>query len=714
MQRHEDPCMNDTCRLERMGPFVYQRHAPAQPALEDGTERHRHRVAIVGAGPVGLATALGLARHGVASVVIEADDSVCEGSRATCVSRRSLEIIERLGALPAFLAKGLAWSDGRSYHGNTEVFRFAMPQDSRQKLPPMINLQQYYIEQYLLDTIAEVNAAHPGTVDLRWATEVTALATQHDGMTLEVANALGSYRLRADWVVACDGGQSFVRRSLGLAMGGTAYEGRYVIIDIELPSTYPTERRAWFDPPWNRGSTVLMHKQPDDLWRIDYQLRHGVDTEAALQPAAVHAFVQRHLDAIGEGHLPWKPVWTSIYRAGAMTLDNYRHGRVLFAGNAAHAMPIFGVRGLNSGFDDADNLAWKLAEVVCHGAPHTLLDSYSSERIDAFHQNAASAMRSTEFMSPPSRGFDLLREAALTLAAAHPDIAGLINPRQTQAIRYTGSPLSSASDDFAAGPAPGAVLLDGPLQGGGGHLTDTLGPRCTCLVFTPDGRVPEAVAAFAEEQHALVRLVPISPHGPGLVDAGGQLARAYDADAGAVLLVRPDGHVAGRWRRPDRLTLDQALAASPSSRRRHSHEPAARTTRRAVHAVRRGRQRSRPRARGPVPGPAGAAAVRGRRRRGTLPAGHRRCAAGPAAAFAVRRRPGLNGCFDRPAATLTPAPQSAATAAARRRARRPARPPAWRPGPRAALPMADRQNGLRQIGGAAPGTGAAERHRRHR
>jgi 3-(3-hydroxy-phenyl)propionate hydroxylase len=546
-------------RFERIGPFVYPRFAATMPALCEGRDSQHHRVAIVGGGPVGLATALGLARFGVKSVVIEADDSVCMGSRAACVSRRSLQIVERLGALTAFMAKGLPWTDGRSFYRDQEVFRFSMPQDPRDKLPPMINLQQYYIEQFLVDAIARANQRAPGTIDIRWATEVEGLQVRDDGSTLDVVNQLGRYRLHADWLIACDGGQSFVRRQLGLALHGTAYEGRYVIIDIQLPSKHPTERRAWFDPPWNRGSTVLMHHQPDDLWRIDYQLRAGLDPEQALQPERVQDFVQRHLDAIGEGQLPWKPVWTSIYRAGAMTLDSYRHGRVLFAGNAAHAMPIFGVRGLNSGFDDADNLAWKLAEVVQGVAPDCLLDSYSEERVQAFHINASSAMRSTEFMSPPSRGFDLFREAALSLAEEHRDVANLINPRQTQAITYTGSRLSSAGDDFAAGPEPGAVLADGPVQGAVAFLTEALAPGFTCLVFGSKGR--DVVGAFANAALGRVQTVHIDRYATdGLIDADGSLAHAYDAQDGAVVLVRPDGHVAGRWRRPDLATLQQALA----------------------------------------------------------------------------------------------------------------------------------------------------------
>ena len=542
-------------RIDRIGPFVYARHAPALPALEAG--REVRRVVIVGGGPVGLAVALGLARHGVGSVIVEADDGVCQGSRAACISRRSLEIVDRLGALDAFVAKGLAWTGGRSFYGDTEVFGFAMPHGPHDRLPPMINLQQYHAEQYLIDAIDRCNAEAPGTIDVRWASEVTALDEHESGATVTVRNALGTYRIEADWVVACDGGQGFVRRHLGLPLQGTTYDDRYVIIDIDLPSAYPTERRAWFDPPWNRGSTVLMHKQPDDLWRIDYQLRHGESPEAALEPDRVHAFVARHLEAIGEGHLPWHVVWTSVYRAGAVTLPAYRQRRVLFAGNAAHVLPIFGVRGLNSGIDDADNLAWKLAFVVRGLAADALLYTYSDERLGAFHENARQAMRSTEFMSPPSRGFDLLREACLSLAARHPAIADLMNPRQTNAIRYRDSALSSSGDRFDAGPEAGGPLVEHPLDamepGGPTHLTQCLGAGFTWLVFG------DAAGARAAVEAARRGAIPSSVVA---LAADGALADAYGADDGSVYLVRPDGHVAGRWHRPHPTTLREALAVA--------------------------------------------------------------------------------------------------------------------------------------------------------
>jgi 3-(3-hydroxy-phenyl)propionate hydroxylase len=537
--------------IERIGPYVYRHFAPPRLAAQQ-----RCTVAIVGGGPVGLATALGLARQGISSVVLEADDSVCVGSRAACISRRSLEIAGRLDALPEMLQRGLPWSGGRSFWQQTEVFRFTMPLYEGQRLPPMINLQQYYIEDALLAAVARINAAKPGTIDMRWATAVDALEIHADSVSLGLVNALGRATLQADWVVACDGGQSFVRNALGLALEGTAYTGRYVIVDIVLPSKHPTERRAWFDPPWHRGATVLMHRQPDDLWRIDWQLRHGDSTEEAMKPENVRTFVQRHLDAIGEGHLPWEPAWSSIYRAGAMTLASYRHGRVLFAGNAAHAMPIFGVRGLNSGLDDADNLAWKLAAVVSGDGDDALLDSYSSERVQAFHVNADSARRSTEFMSPPSRGFDVLREAVLSLAASERGIAELINPRQTAAVTYAASPLSSPdAHAWRSGPVPGEVLPEVAVGGAVAHVTEVVGPGFVLLHF--GAPPPWHLGGNLKIVPVLARSDARWPQ--ALVDTGGELARCFDAIEGSAYLLRPDGHVAARWKQGSKAAASAAL-----------------------------------------------------------------------------------------------------------------------------------------------------------
>lgn len=520
-------------------PHVPRVYPPGKPT---GKGIEHTPVLIVGGGPVGLATALGLARHGVRSILIEADDGVCTGSRAICISRRSLEIIERLGALEGFLAKGLPWAGGRSFYRDEEVLHFSMPQDANQKLPPMVNLAQYHIEQFLLDAAER----HAGLIDIRWQTRVAAVEQHAAGATVTVATPDETYQIDTDWLVAADGGRSVVREALGLKLKGTSYEGRYVIVDIHLKSDRPTERLAYFDPPSNPGSTVLVHKQPDDIWRIDYQLRDDEDAQAAMLLENVAPRVDSLLAMMGET-APWHPVWITIYKANALTLEKYRHGRVLFAGDAAHLVPIFGVRGANSGIDDADNLAWKLAYLVQGQAGQALLDSYSEERVFAAHENLRHGTKSTEFMAPPTFAFELMRTAVLGLAGKHPQVRSLINPRQTSAIAYVQSPLNAPdTDGFAAGPAPGTVLPECPLallehdRKAARHITDlvNLGQgRFTSLYFSDDGAVPAELLALTRSLPLHVEAVRLSP----------QLAALFGARHGSVYLVRPDGHVLGRW-----------------------------------------------------------------------------------------------------------------------------------------------------------------------
>jgi 3-(3-hydroxy-phenyl)propionate hydroxylase len=550
-------------------PFTAKQYPASLPQLEGGADKVRHPVVVVGGGPVGYCAALGLASHGVPVVLLEADDSVCFGSRAICISRRSLEIISRLGAADGFLKQGLPWTGGRSFYRDDEVLHFKMPMDENQKHPPMINLAQYSIEQLLLDAAEQRGEL----VEVRWQNCVTAIAARDDGTQLTVETPAGAYTMEADWVVAADGGRSFLRETLGLKLKGTSYEGRYVIVDIVLDSGRPAERLAYFDPPCNPGSTVLVHKQPSGVWRVDYQLRDGEDPDEAIKPENVMPRVESLLGMMGETGA-WSPVWIGIYKANALTLDDYRHRRVLFAGDAAHLLPIFGVRGANSGIDDADNLAWKLAFVVKGIASPKLLDSYSAERVAAARENLSYGTKSTEFMAPPSFAFELMRKAVLGLAVKFPELRSLINPRQSSAIAYTHSPLNVAAQEteFRAGPAPGQVLPECPLgivEDGltrDGHLTDLIRPVITALYFSDDGTVPEELSKLDAAMRARgvpFAVVPLANRAGATAARGwsksGRLYAMYDAAPAALYLVRPDGHVIGRWRRFDAATMTEAI-----------------------------------------------------------------------------------------------------------------------------------------------------------
>ena len=520
---------------------------PASQALPDAIP-----VLIAGGGPVGLTLAALLARHGVLTLVIEADAGYCAGSRAICISRRSQEILWTAGAGPALAAKALPWTGGRSFWRNREVLQFRMPSEPTERFAPMVNIQQYHVEAF----VHEALKGAPALAQVAWESRVAGVQAQADGVLVDVDTPAGRRQVRADYVIACDGGRSTVRELLGLQFEGTQYEGRYVIVDIVQETKRPVERLAWFDPPSNPGSTLLMHRQPDDVWRIDYQLRDDEDAQEALKPENILPRVQSHLQMIGET-APWKMLWASMYNAKCLTLPSYRAGRVLFAGDAAHLVPIFGVRGLNSGLDDAANLAWKLAMVLEGTAGEALLDSYSAERVPAARENIAYGAKSTEFMAPPDFAFRLMREATLRLALDEPAVRPLINPRQSAPVAYAGSPLNGpqqgewASEQAVPGqPAPEA-LLRGPH--GPFHLTQCYGTDFTCLVFG-DGPLPHAVASLAGHGIAVLDIAPEA-------DVHGQARERYGlAGTGTgLVLVRPDGYVMGRWRGLDAAPVLDSL-----------------------------------------------------------------------------------------------------------------------------------------------------------
>jgi 3-(3-hydroxy-phenyl)propionate hydroxylase len=526
---------------------------PAAPLPPESAERAP--VVVVGAGPIGLALALDIARHGVRVVLLTAGQQVSEGSRAIVFTRRSLEILQQVGADSVLVEQGLPWRFGSSFYRGQAVFRLEAPHDPHDRYAPMNNLQQQVLEASMLSLIAR-----QPLLELRWGHRVAALACDEQEARLTVETPDGVYTQRASWVVACDGARSSLRQLQGLQLEGESWQGRFVIADIKIDLPLPTERLAFFDPAWNPGNTVLMHREPFGIWRIDYQLPPNETPEEALQPASLAARINAQLQSIGFGDKPWTMDWCSVYSARALTLADYLQQRVIYCGDAAHLLPIFGVRGANTGFQDAQNLAWKLAAHVQGKAPLALLQSYSTERVAAAREIVAEAGKSTRFMTPPTPGFRLLRDATLSLALSQDFVRPLMHWRSSRPHEYRHSPLNSDDDDsaqFPQGPAPGAVMPSVRMAADH-YLLDESHTGFTLLIFSDRPVVPE-IALAAEQwrvQGGLLKIVTLP-----LAVANGEAWARYGVQAdGAAYLVRPDQHVCARWRQLTSARLLHALA----------------------------------------------------------------------------------------------------------------------------------------------------------
>jgi 3-(3-hydroxy-phenyl)propionate hydroxylase len=523
--------------------FEYRR-APEQA----GGRSPRHPVVIVGAGPVGLTAALDLAHRGVRTVLLDDNDTVSVGSRALCYAKRPLEIWDRLGVADRLVARGVQWKTGKVFFRDALVYAFDLLPETGHRMPAMINLQQYHLEEALVDA-----CARSGLVDLMWRHKVVGLERHDDHASLAVETPDGVYRLEADWVVACDGANSDLRRMVGASFDGQVFQDTFLIADVLMKSAdFPTERWFWFDPPFHPGQSVLLHREADDVWRIDFQLGADADPEDEKRPEKVIPRIRAMLGPDVDFELEW----VSVYRFACRRIDRLRHGRVLFAGDAAHQVSPFGARGANTGIQDVDNLGWKLAEVLAGRAPESLLDSYHDERSVAADDNLLNSTRATDFITPKNRASRVLRDAVLELAGRHPFARRLVNSgRLSTPTPYPGSPLVTPdADAFDGGVPPGTHCADAPVTRGGAPswLLHQLSDGFTLLVFgaaPPAGALPGGADAPA-----------VVSVGDDLVDPDGLVARRYDGRPGTVYLIRPDRHVAARWRAFDAPKLAAALA----------------------------------------------------------------------------------------------------------------------------------------------------------
>ena len=524
--------------------FGYRRHSDQDRA---GTEVAEHPVVVIGAGPVGLSLAIDLAQRGQAVVLLDDADRIGEGSRAICFSKRSLEYWDRLGVADRMVDKGVVWSVGRIFHGASLLYQFNLLPEEGHKRPAFINLQQFYAEAYLVDRVQQLPA-----IDLRWRNKVTGLEQRNDHAVLTIETPDGPYWVRANYVVACDGARSSLRQMVGAEFAGQVFEDQFLIADVKMTAEFPTERWFWFDPPFHAGRSALLHKQPDDIWRIDLQLNPDADPAVEKRPENVRPRIARML-----GHDKFDFEWISLYKFQCRRMDKFIHGRVIFAGDAAHQVSPFGARGANSGLEDAENLAWKLDRVLRKLSPEILLESYHTERSAAADENIRESTRSTDFMAPGSRQEARLRQAVLSLARETEFGKRMINGGRLSVPSIYHSPLLTADrDPWRGGPRPGASMLDAPIAGDGGKpafLTEAFvkaGARFTLLEFSNGAGVdvPDGIG--------VVRI----GGNDGFADPAGLAGMRYDAEPGTVYLLRPDGYVAARFRHPTRGALDEALA----------------------------------------------------------------------------------------------------------------------------------------------------------
>jgi 3-(3-hydroxy-phenyl)propionate hydroxylase len=522
--------------------FGYHRHADQH---RSGAEMAAYPVVVVGAGPVGLSLAIDLAQRGQPVVLLDDADRIGEGSRAICFSKRSLEFWDRLGVGQRMVDKGVVWQVGKIFHGASLLYQFDLLPEQGHKRPAFINLQQFHAEAYLVDRVEELPDISP-----RWRNRVVGLEQRNDHVVLSIDTPDGLYRIGASYVVACDGARSTLRQMVGAEFSGQVFEDQFLIADVKMTAAFPTERWFWFDPPFHAGRSALLHKQPDDVWRIDLQLDRNADPAVEKQPENVRPRIARML-----GHDQFDFEWISLYKFQCRRMARFLHGRVIFAGDAAHQVSPFGARGANSGLEDAENLGWKLDRVLRKTSPEALLGSYHVERTQAADENIRESTRSTDFMAPNSPYEARLRKAVLSLAKETEFGKRMVNGGRLSVPSIYHTSLSTADgEEWRGGPRPGASMIDAPVTGSAGeaaYLTDAFlkSGRCFALLAFANG----AAVDCPDD-------VPVISIGRGeFSDTAGLVAMRYDARPGTAYLLRPDGYVAARFRHPTRSAIEAAL-----------------------------------------------------------------------------------------------------------------------------------------------------------
>jgi 2-polyprenyl-6-methoxyphenol hydroxylase-like FAD-dependent oxidoreductase len=488
-------------------------------------------IAIVGAGPTGLSLALGLARLGVPSVVVERNDATSEHSKAAGIHLRTREIFRRWGVAERMLSAGVLVRKLTQYSASTgrpltDLDFSGLHVDADR--PGLLMLEQADTERLLLDAVRE-----SGMCRVRFGTEAVGLEASVDGARLTVRSGEEEQMLGARFVVGCDGAGSFVRDALGLPFEGITYSIRPMLADVRVSDG----RDAL---PWPRirngrgGLTAALRIRPG-FWRIIRIERGGSNGVEEVPDAEVAARVD---EVLGPG--PLEVVWASRFRIHRRASPRFRVGSVLLAGDAAHVHSPIGGLGMNAGVQDANNLAWKLAFALRGGDGDRLLDSYEVERRAVVVERVSrfTDLLTRLFLQAPS----FLRGGALALLGA----ALRIDRVQRRMVRTLAmiEPGYPASSILRPGDRSAGTRLPNPL------LRSPDGDAVRLYDLLPRGAAILAVAApeGADLDWPVERVVRI---GDGGYHDATRVLRGLVGGRGGWILVRPDTHVAWARSRPD-------------------------------------------------------------------------------------------------------------------------------------------------------------------
>jgi 3-(3-hydroxy-phenyl)propionate hydroxylase len=507
--------------------FKYQTYPFVKPPELSNFSDRTYDISIVGGGPVGLTLALSLAKQGIEVLLLDDGNQVSIGSRAICFAKRSLEIFDKLGVAKPMMEKGVQWNVGRIFFKEQEIDRFDLSPDNLSKYPAFINLQQYYVEHFLIEAVL-----NEPKIDVRWLNKVVNIEhVNNEIVKADIETPEGNYFVKTKYLVACDGSKSAIRNLMNLEMQGERFEERFLIADFKMEADFPPERWFWFDPPFAPGQSILLHKQPDNFWRLDFKLGKNADSSIAQDKEFISGKIKSVIK-----ERPFELDWTSIYSFSSKKLERFVHKNVIFIGDAAHVVSPFGARGANSGIEDADNLSWKLAAIL-KGKSKGLLETYNAERVAAADQNIACTGQSNTFIAPQGEEATAIRNDILEKAKTDVFYKKQINCGRLSIPCVYGKYFNSEEGCWQSKDLePGRAVKDCSIDND--YLIDKLGYHFTLLI--DKNRLSEDEKK--QLTNAEIDIIEID------IFKNEKFSKLYDLLDGGAYLFTPDQYILGRWR----------------------------------------------------------------------------------------------------------------------------------------------------------------------